>query len=84
MGILAGGTDTCQERKDSFKCFISFYFPIVVFLQGDSGGPAMTKNGNNWEVTGITSWGSGCAFANRPGVYANAFGKGFQVAKNIN
>merc|ERR1711934_57690 len=41
--------------------------------QGDSGGPAVTQNGNNWEVTGVTSWGSGCASRNAPGVYANTF-----------
>ena len=44
------------------------------FPQGDSGGPAVTKNGNNWEVTGVTSWGKGCADKNAPGVYANTFG----------
>jgi len=25
---------------------------------GDSGGPLMIKNGDNWELVGITSWGS--------------------------
>ena len=49
----------------------------LYFSQGDSGGPAVTQNGNNWEVTGVTSWGIGCAFVNQPGVYANAFGKLF-------
>ena len=43
--------------------------------QGDSGGPAVTQNGNNWEVTGVTSWGRGCAFPNSPGVYSSAFGE---------
>ena len=45
------------------------------FLQGDSGGPAVTQNGNNWEITGVTSWGSGCAGRNAPGVYANTYGR---------
>lgn len=36
--------------------------------QGDSGGPIMIK-GTNVQV-GITSWGTGCANATFPGVYA--------------
>ena len=48
-------------------------------MKGDSGGPLVTLNGNNWEVTGITSWGHGCAFANKPGVYANAYGESSAV-----
>ena len=53
------------------------------FSQGDSGGPAMTQNGNNWEVTGVTSWGRGCAGRDAPGVYANAFGKLFSMTKSM-
>ena len=73
MGRLSGGIDTCQVGIFKKGCINCQYF--IDFSQGDSGGPAVTQNGNNWEVTGVTSWGSGCAGRNAPGVYANAFGK---------
>ena len=72
MGILAGGIDTCQVR--THRNVEPFRFDWPYFSQGDSGGPAVTQNGDNWEVTGVTSWGSGCASRNAPGVYANAYG----------
>lgn len=44
--------------------------------QGDSGGPHVTKYKGTWFVTGVVSWGEGCARAGKYGVYT-------QVSKYI-
>ncbi|XP_043928573.1 coagulation factor VII-like [Protopterus annectens] len=37
--------------------------------KGDSGGPHITKYKNTWFLTGIVSWGDGCAKQNKYGIY---------------
>ncbi|XP_067298440.1 coagulation factor VII [Pseudorasbora parva] len=37
--------------------------------QGDSGGPLVTQYRNTWFLTGIVSWGKGCASAGVYGIY---------------
>lgn len=39
-------------------------------LQGDSGGPMVSKQGSVWVQSGIVSFGFGCARPNLPGVYS--------------
>ncbi|KTF82347.1 hypothetical protein cypCar_00004597 [Cyprinus carpio] len=59
-GKLEGGVDSCQAKLNKYSS-----------TQGDSGGPLVTKENSLWWLVGDTSWGDGCAFRNKPGVYGN-------------
>ncbi|XP_062982219.1 coagulation factor VII [Elgaria multicarinata webbii] len=41
--------------------------------EGDSGGPHVTKYKDTWFLTGIVSWGRGCAAVGTYGVYTKVF-----------
>ena len=45
-------------------------FLTTLCLQGDSGGPMMSKQEKKWVQSGIVSWGFGCARPELPGVYS--------------
>ena len=51
------------------KCYSS-----KCVYKGDSGGPLVTKQNGRFEVSGVVSFGKGCALPFHPGIYANTFG----------
>lgn len=65
-----------QTCKESSKFTISEYMFCAGYdeevkdaCQGDSGGPHVTPYKNTYFITGIVSWGEGCAQQGKYGVY---------------
>lgn len=71
---------TCLESTQlriSPRMFCAGYNLIAKdACQGDSGGPHVTRYGSTFFVTGIVSWGEGCARKGKYGIYT-------QVSKYI-
>ena len=64
-GAEQGGKGTTEgRRRPSLHVSVS-----LDTCQGDSGGPLMLFARGQWQLVGITSYGTGCARADYPGVY---------------
>ncbi|XP_047456187.1 transmembrane protease serine 3 [Mugil cephalus] len=70
-------TKTCNQ-PDVYMGLITSWMICAGYLeggvdscQGDSGGPLACEILSVWKLVGATSWGSGCALRNKPGVYAS-------------
>ena len=65
LPAMAGGVD------ETMVC-AGFIEGGIDACQGDSGGPLYRiGSGGDLVLSGITSWGIGCALPDRPGVYSN-------------
>ncbi|XP_077596384.1 coagulation factor IXb [Stigmatopora nigra] len=58
-----------QQRITPFMFCAGFRDRKEDACQGDSGGPHVTLHQGTWFLTGIISWGEGCAKAGKYGVY---------------
>ncbi|KAJ1112840.1 hypothetical protein NDU88_001101 [Pleurodeles waltl] len=74
-GVRLIPTKVCNSKtvyagniKSSMLC-AGFLEGGVDTCQGDSGGPLACEDVKTWKLTGVTSWGLGCAVKNKPGVY---------------
>ncbi|XP_061659935.1 coagulation factor IXb [Syngnathoides biaculeatus] len=58
-----------EQRITTFMFCAGFRNRKEDACQGDSGGPHVTRHRDTWFLTGIISWGEGCAQPGKYGVY---------------
>ena len=70
-GATVPGLEICAGTPDNDNN--GFSDPGKDSCQGDSGGPLTCVRDGQPILTGVVSWGYGCADEGNPGVYANVF-----------
>ena len=72
------GTNQTNSLQSEISPVISHYMVRCTFLifQGDSGGPLMSKNGSDYHLVGVTSFGPPCVNESdeHPEVFAKVSG----------
>lgn len=57
-----------ETDRQTIRKFL--YDHLIHHLQGDSGGPmSVARSDGRYMLSGVISWGIGCAERNQPGVY---------------
>ena len=83
---VQSGTQCARDYGDQYDdermlcASVDDYF--VDTCQGDSGGPLATLERGRWVLSGVTSWGSGCAWLSS-GIYTNVANYNQWITANL-
>jgi secreted trypsin-like serine protease len=83
---VQSGSQCASDYGDQFDdermlCASVDYY-LVDTCQGDSGGPLATLESGRWVLSGVTSWGSGCAWISS-GLYTNVANYHQWISANV-
>lgn len=81
--ISRSSCQSAYSRENITAGMICATAPGKDSCQGDSGGPGVVSNGSEAVLTGVVSWGYGCADSRYPGVYAHVANYADWIASQV-